>query len=341
MLNGDRSRPGTTAAARPRSFVATCGRLLVLLVSTVVLGTLITIVGTLADFLPTALGANSCRRCAERMALLWQQVNNRILVASIAGRWTIEGVGEFDRTRPCVVISNHCGSVDIAVLQHVLSRVDRFPKFFVKREFLAVPVMGVGCRALGMPMLRRGKGLSPKAAREATRRDLEEVRRCCDKVGPEPAVFVSFLEGTRHQHGPAPERGERPAAATSLDTPGASRRGSDDTSDAEYRYLLRPKTAGLAVVLEALGSRGVQVVDATLVYPDGVPGIWALLGDEPFRIGVKLRSLTIPESLDLGRSQEHESVRIAFRQWIESVWAEKDETIEEALKRGSSATLEL
>lgn len=62
-----------------------------------------------------------------------------------------------------------------------------------------------------------------------------------------------------------------------------------------YRHLLKPKAGALALTINARGERFSSLVDATIVYPDGIPTFWNFLCGRVPRIAVRARQLPIPE----------------------------------------------
>jgi 1-acyl-sn-glycerol-3-phosphate acyltransferase len=142
---------------------------------------------------------------------------------------------------------NHLSAVDILVLQHVFHGRIPFLKFFLKRELIWVPLIGMAWWALDFPFMRRGK------TREAQRQDLETARAACEKFRHQPTSVMNFVEGTR-------------VSAEKI----ASERSP-------YKHLLKPKVGGLSVALATMGEQFEALLDVTLVYPDGVPSFWDLL----------------------------------------------------------------
>src|SRR3546814_8526023 len=47
-----------------------------------------------------------------------------------------------------------------------------------------------------------------------------------------------------------------------------------------YRHLLKPKAGGLAVALNAMGTRFRSMLDVTIAYPEGIPRFWDLARSE-------------------------------------------------------------
>ncbi len=205
-----------------------------------------------------------------------------------------------------MVVSNHRSWADVFVLQQALRGRVPLLKFFLKRELLYVPVIGLAWWALDFPFVSRKSG-------EAGRRDLEAVRSACERFLVLPTAVLNFLEGTRYT----------PQKAAAQRSP--------------YRHLLKPRAGGLATVLAVMGARLDAVLDVTIAYPAGTPTFWDLLCGRMREVAVRVRRLPVPPGLappapgaDAGRY----AVRV--QAWLREIWHEKDRAIA-ALDKGGKA----
>ena len=105
-----------------------------------------------------------------------------------------------------------------------------------------------------------------------------------------------------------------------------------DAQGSPYRHLLKPKAGALALTLNAMGERFRSLVDATIVYPDGVPSFWDFMsaacrasscgcGSCPFRGFAASDYATDP------------AFRRQFQRWLTALWEEKDREFEQLLQR--------
>jgi hypothetical protein len=136
----------------------------------------------------------------------------------------VQGLDGLDARGWYLVACNHLSAVDILVLQHVFHGRIPFLKFFLKRELIWVPVIGLAWWALDFPFMRaaRPRGLQ---------KDLETTRRACEKFRQVPTSVMNFVEGTR------------------------ARRPRSPASAAPYKHLLKPKVGGLSVALATMGEQ--------------------------------------------------------------------------------------
>ena len=132
---------------------------------------------------------------------------------------------------------------------------------------------------------------------------MDEARKSCEQLLSQPFTLLNYLEGTRF----TPEKQAQ--------------------QQSPYQYLLKPKAGGLALALDILGNEIDALVDMTIVYPDGAPGygeFW--LGEVP-RIAVNLRKIEIPAWVLAGHYDEDAEFREKFQNWVDTLWAEKDQLI--------------
>ena len=250
-----------------------------------------------------ALPFRAVRRVADRvlMALAegWIAINGAWMALVRRTRWEVSGLEGLRRRGWYLVSSNHQSWVDILVLQKVFHRKVPFLKFFLKRQLIYVPVMGLAWWALDFPFMRRRSG-----SRE---RDLATARKACEKFRLVPTSVMNFLEGTRFS------------------------RAKRDAQGSPYRHLLKPKAGGLATALAAMGERFDALLDVTIVYPEGVPSFWDLLCGKVRRVVVRVRELKIPQDLLGGDYEGDPAFRARVQAWVQELWAEKDRRIEEVV----------
>ena len=67
----------------------------------------------------------------------------------------VVGLGELDMDDWYLVISNHCSAADIPILQTVFKHKIPLLKFFLKKELIYVPLLGMAWWALDFPFMRR------------------------------------------------------------------------------------------------------------------------------------------------------------------------------------------
>lgn len=221
-------------------------------------------------------------------------------------RWDIQVDGTLGPARNYLVIANHQSWADILILFVALHGRMPFLRFFLKDQLKYVPIIGLVCWAMEFPFMKRHSKEALAKNPGLRNQDLETTRRKCEVYKRQPVALVNFLEGTRFT--------EAKRAA----------------SGSPFEHLLKPKSAGLAFTLNAMGEQFAGLVDVTLVYApvrEGRSRLWSWLcgeqGDAHLHIAVR----AIPPELMRGDYEHDADYRARFHQWVATLWAEKDARI--------------
>lgn len=202
-----------------------------------------------------------------------------------------------------LVLANHQSWVDILVLQKVFNRRIPLLRFFLKRQLIWVPLLGLAWWALDFPFMGRHTPKQIARRPELAGRDIEATRRACEKFREIPVAIMNFVEGTRFT--PAKH----------------ARQGSP------HEHLLKPKAGGVAFVLDAMGEGLHAILDVTIAYPGGRPSMMDLIADRVPSIRVHVRQRPIPAELLGGDYKNDRAFRVRFQQWINGLWKQKDEDV--------------
>jgi 1-acyl-sn-glycerol-3-phosphate acyltransferase len=253
--------------------------------------------------LPLPTVAAWCRRKMVWIGEMWITINS--LEADLMHKihWDIEGIAGLDRDQSYLISANHQSWVDIVVLQHVFNRRIPFLRFFLKRELLYVPFMGLVWWAMDYPFMRRYSKEYLEKHPEMRGRDLETTRKACERFRGLNISILNFLEGTRLTESKYRQ------------------------SQSPYCHLLPPKTGGIAFVLQSMGSQFDSLLDVTIFYPEGSPSLWKLLSGQVNEIVVRVRRVEIPKELIDGNYLEQDNFRAAMTAWVRDLWKTKDELL--------------
>ncbi|PKM15724.1 MAG: acyltransferase [Gammaproteobacteria bacterium HGW-Gammaproteobacteria-2] len=197
-----------------------------------------------------------------------------------------------------LVLCNHQSWVDIPVLQYTLNRKAPLLRFFLKRQLIWVPFLGLAWWALDFPFMRRHSRDAIARKPELALADVEATRRACRRFRDTPVAVMNFVEGTRFTV------------------------AKQQAQSSPYQHLLRPKAGGVTQVFSAMGDLLQGVLDVTIVYPQGSPSVIDLFAGRVQKIEVDLRLRTIPESLRSGG--EDARTKAELRDWLNTLWREKD-----------------
>jgi 1-acyl-sn-glycerol-3-phosphate acyltransferase len=92
----------------------------------------------------------------------------------------------------------------------------------------------------------------------------------------------------------------------------------------------RPKSAGVAFVLNAMGDQFDAIVNMTIAYSPGVDNnFWNCLCGRVPAISMRVEKLSVPPELLRGNYQEDPVFKQNFQAWISKLWDRKDALIDE------------
>lgn len=283
---------------------ATAVTLLLLLNTLVLIGPLL--VFALLKLIFQSEMRDRCSAAVMWIAETWCEINKLIFKLCLPTRWEIRGDEGLRGDTSYLVISNHQSWVDIPALVQALNRRTPFFKFFLKKELIWVPFLGLAWWALDYPFMKRYTKAFLARHPELKGKDLEITREACELFKRQPVTVVNYLEGTRFT----------PAKKAEQASP--------------YRYLLKPKAGGVAFVLAAMGEQLDAVLDVTVVYPSArIPGFWDLISGRVPQVIVDITTRELDPALWQGDYENDPAFRLYVQDWVNQLWEEKDARIAE------------
>lgn len=248
------------------------------------------------------------------IATLWVGSNQRIykLMHGNQGQITIEG--EFPTNSSFLVLSNHAAWADILVLFNTLHRHAPFGRFFLKKELIWIPIVGVVCWAMDFPFMARHSREKLAKNPELANSDLETTRQACEVYKTQPVTVINFLEGTRFT--PTKQQKQR----------------------SQYNHLLNPKYGGLSTTLNVMGEQFAGLVNVTIVYEPGKGNkTWAWLCGRQQDMVVNIKVEKIDPLMIQGNYREDPSFKQLFKTWVNTMWLAKDKQIGEIKTRWNTS----
>ncbi|HUS25151.1 MAG TPA: acetyltransferase [Candidatus Binatia bacterium] len=251
------------------------------------------------------------RACTEvlfAIARQWAAGNRGLYRLFYPVAWDVQLHGTLDPGRSYLVIANHQSIIDILLVYDQFHRRTPPLVYFLKRELLWMPVIGAACWAMDFPFMRRSKDPGLRS------QDLETTRGFCERFRRQPITVVNFAEGTRFSQAKRRARGS------------------------PYRHLLRPKSAGLAYTLSAMGEQFGGIVDVTIAYrPSRYPVAWSFLLGEQNELAIHIDVVPVPAELLGGDYLDDSTFRARFQDWVNALWARKDARLERMIGRPAAA----
>jgi 1-acyl-sn-glycerol-3-phosphate acyltransferase len=275
---------------------------LLLLVNTVLHVTPLFLLTLVRVIVPVRALRHGVSRVLVWIAESWLGVNGWMFGAFTRTRWHIEGAEGLSPRENYLVVCNHQSWVDIPALQKVFNRRIPFMRFFLKSQLIWVPLLGPAWWALDFPFMKRHSRQELEARPELRGKDREATRRACEKFRHLPVAIMNFTEGTRF-------------------TP-----AKHDAQGSPYKHLLRPKAGGVAFVIDAMGDAIRQILDVTIVYPDGPTSMMDMIAGRIREIRVHIRRMPVLPAMR-GDYEGDAVFRERFQAWVNELWAEKDARI--------------
>ncbi|MNM28108.1 putative acyltransferase YihG [compost metagenome] len=240
------------------------------------------------------------------VAETWSEIDKAIFALCIPTQWDIRGVENLRKDTSYLAVSNHQTWVDIPALIESLNRRTPFFKFFLKKELIWVPLLGLAWWGLDYPFMKRYSKAFLDKHPELKGKDLEITKAACELFKRQPVTVVNYLEGTRFTEAKRQQQ------------------------QSPYRYLLKPKAGGVAFVLAALGEQLDALLDVTIVYPGNkAPGFWDLLNGSISRVIIDIRVRELDPMLWAGDYENDAEFRQTVQGWVNQLWVEKDLRIEQ------------
>ncbi|MGY4524582.1 acyltransferase [Pseudomonas sp. UBA4617] len=238
------------------------------------------------------------------VAETWSEIDKAIFALCIPTQWDIRGVENLRRHTSYLAVSNHQTWVDIPALIESLNRRTPFFKFFLKKELIWVPLLGLAWWGLDYPFMKRYSKAFLEKHPELKGKDLEITKAACELFKRQPVTVVNYLEGTRFTEAKHREQ------------------------QSPYRYLLKPKAGGVAFVLAALGEQLDALLDVTIVYPGvSAPGFWDLLNGSINRVIIDIQVRELDPALWAGDYENDSAFRQTVQAWVNQLWMDKDQRI--------------
>lgn len=199
-----------------------------------------------------------------------------------------------------LIIANHISYLDITLLIRFCAEHTSPPKFFLKKELIWLPFVGIAAWALDMPFMRRYTQEFVTRNPHLKGKDIETTRKSCEKFLDCPTSVINFVEGTRF-------------------TPGKAKLRSSP-----FSHLLRPKAGGIAFTLAAMGEQFSNLLDITLAYPNnsGHPMRDMLSGDMT-HIVIDVSVLPVSDDI-VGDYFSDPIFREGFQIWLNELWVNKN-----------------
>lgn len=273
-------------------------------VNTIVLATVLLFFAFFKFIIRIQAVVNVLDRILIAISTLWIAINafNSRLFCNI--QWDIRGLEKLERREWYLVLSNHQSWVDILALQTALNKKIPMLKFFLKKELIWVPFLGLCWWALDFPFMKRYSKEEIKKNPHLKGKDLKSTKKACEKFKHIPVSIINFVEGTRFTK----EKKEK--------------------QKSDFANLLKPKAGGVAFVLNSMGEYLHKIIDVTIVYPEKAPSFWEFISGRAKKIIIDFEVLQINKEI-VGDYFNDPEYKDRFFKWLNELWENKDLKISE------------
>ncbi len=211
---------------------------------------------------------------------------------------------EFDKNEWYMAMSNHQSWADIFILLVAANYKLPLLKFFMKRELWWIPFVFLANKTLNMPFVNRHSKKEIEQNPSLRNQDYKNTLKSCKRFLRTPSTIFSYAEGTRFTDEKHTQQGS------------------------PYNNLLSPKIGGMATALSAMPNIN-TLVDYTVVYKSKKRDAWSFAKGDMKHVKVLVTKYKIPDNLKNRNYANDKDYRDEFKNWVESIWAEKDKKIEE------------
>lgn len=246
---------------------------------------------------------DNCATCWISVNSLNQQIFSRT-------QFIVKKTPELAANAWYLVIANHQSWVDILVLQRVLNRRIPFLKFFLKKNLIYVPFLGLVWWGLDFPFMQRYSKAELEKNPKLKGKDLETTQKACEKFESKPVSIMNFVEGTRFN-----EKKLNHKIAQSL----------------QLTHTLAPKAGGVAFVLNAMGEQLTKLINVTIYYPKGIPTYWDFVSGRVKDIVVDIETIDIKtlfsDSIYSNKYFNDDTEKAKFQEYMNQLWQQKNQKL--------------
>lgn len=261
----------------------------------------------LLKLIPIVVLQDFCSKAVTFFAHNWVNFNSFLMRTIIRTPVELElsPRTKLRRTQNYMIIVNHQSATDILVLQYLFNTKIPFLRFFIKKELLYVPLLGLAWWALDYPFVKRYSREKIKKKPQLANADIQVVRRMVKIYQKQKVSILNFVEGSRRTTQKIKEEGKKRI----------------------YKHLLKPRSSGMSVVLSHMQHQLAGVLDITIVYPR----LNITLGD--FMSGkvewIKVYADLVPiEEVPVEENVEIAHVSKGMHRWLNERWQMKDEILQ-------------
>lgn len=273
-------------------------------VNLIIFPMVVIVAGALRFLLPFDWWHNAWDSVIRLAEMGWIKLTNLIIGLTMKTDWEVHGEGELSRSGRYFLIANHQSWVDILILYKLFGSKVPILVFFIKKQLVwSLPFLGFAMWATGFPLMQRHSKSYLKNNPKSRQADIEATKKLCLRFKKHPVTVINFLEATRFTK----EKHHRQLSP--------------------YKHLLKPHSSKFAFVLSAMGNSLHNIIDVTIIYPEGKIGLWDFVCGKLPKIVVYYKVMPITDELRNGSYTEDRVYRSRIQRWVNDLWLTKDNLI--------------
>ena len=187
------------------------------------------------------------------------------------------------------------------MIEEALAKKTGFSRYFIKKNLIWIPLAGWSCRVLHYPYMYRFNKEYLAKNPHLRQKDILTTQKACRKLKGIHFKLNNFPEGTRFTQ-------EKYKAQQS-----------------PYRFLLKPKTAGIAYALEILNDQIDTILDLTITFSKK-PCITDLFFGDLGEINIHMEKIPITPDL-IGDYSSDAAYKVHIQEFLTKRWQKKDALI--------------
>lgn len=275
-----------------------------LILTSTLIGYPFLLVASLIKLIPFKPTQKLCTKILIMIASRWIHNNTLICRMLLGIKVKVKGETDLPMKEWYLVISNHQSWSDIVVLQIVFNRRIPLLKFFLKKELIWVPLLGVAWWALDFPFMKRFTAEFLKKNPHLKGKDIEITKKACEKFSFTPVSVMNFVEGTRFTE------------------------AKHKRQNSPFKNLLKPKAGGTGFVFTAMGHQLHSILNVTIKYPQHDLNFWNFLCGRINEVDVFIEKIPVTDDL-IGDYVSDPVYQKNFQTWLNGIWLKKDKLFDE------------
>lgn len=237
------------------------------------------------------------------IATNWVWANTTIHKVLHGNKTQVKGLESLNKEDWYLVVSNHCAAADIPILQNVFHKKIPFLKFFLKKELIYVPLLGIAWWALDFPFMRRFNADYLAKNPHMKGKDLEITKKACEKFKDYPISVLNFVEGTRFTQ------------------------AKHKRQHSKFKHLLKPKSGGVGFVLGSMGEQITYLVQVSIKYLPKAPSAWEYMCGKYDKVEITTEKIKIPTTLKNRNYITDIPYRKELQMWLNEIWTKQDQLL--------------